>query len=309
MNPVTMGHRYNYVAYFLTLACNLKCPWCINLDEDGSRSEQAGRGKMTPDEWVEAANRLVLRDDLPLTLQGGEPTLHEGFYTIVNNVKKEIKMDLLTNMMFDVDEFIQEVPVWRFTRQAQYAPIRVSFHPGQNDIDDLINKTHRLQRAGFSVGIYGIEHPDQDIYKEVLAAKERCEQHGIDFRVKQFLGEWNGKLYGTFKYEGSVDGDEIKKCRCRTSELIVDPAGYVFRCHADLYKAREPIAHILDESFSEEQLDVFRPCDSYGRCNPCDVKVTTNRFQQHGHTSVEIKDLSKKAESFSSSVLERMNVE
>ena len=132
MNPVTMGNRYNYVAYFLTLACNLKCPWCINLHEDGSRSEQARRVKMTPDEWVEAANRLVLRDDLPLTLQGGEPTLHKGFYTIVNNVKKEIKMDLLTNMMFDVDRFIQEVPVWRFTRQAPYAPIRVSFHPGQN---------------------------------------------------------------------------------------------------------------------------------------------------------------------------------
>jgi sulfatase maturation enzyme AslB (radical SAM superfamily) len=291
MKPVTMGQRHNYVAFFLTLACNLKCPWCINLHEDGSRSEQAKRKKMTPDEWVEAANRLVLRDDLPLTLQGGEPTLHEGFYTIANNVKKEIKMDLLTNMMFNVDQFIRLVPSRRFARQAPYAPIRVSFHPGQNDIDELIHKTHRLEEAGFRVGIYGIKHPDQNIYEEILAAKKRCERRGIDFRLKQFLGEWNGMLYGTFKYEGSVDSAEIKKCRCRTSELIVDPAGYVFRCHADLYKAREPIAHILDESFSEKQLDVFRPCDSYGRCNPCDVKITTNRFQLHGHTSVEICDV------------------
>jgi len=289
-----MGPQHNYVAFFLTLSCNLKCPWCINLHQSSIRSKQAKRNKMTSDEWVRAINRLVLRDDLPLTLQGGEPTLHEGFYAIVNNAKKEIKMDLLTNMTFNVQQFIQEVPVWRFTRQALYAPIRVSFHPGQNDIDDLINKTHCLQDAGFTVGIYGIEHPDRNIYKEVLAAKERCEQEGIDFRFKQFLGEWNGTLYGTFKYAGSVQGDEVRKCRCRTSELIVDPAGYVFRCHADLYNAREPIAHILDEAFCEKDLDVFKPCDSYGRCNPCDVKITTNRFQLDGHTSVEIKDLSKK---------------
>ena len=87
MNSIIMGPQHNYVAFFLTLSCNLKCSWCINLHEVGSRFEQAGRNKMTPDEWVEAVNRLVLRDDLPLTLQGGEPTLHEGFYTIVNNAK------------------------------------------------------------------------------------------------------------------------------------------------------------------------------------------------------------------------------
>jgi hypothetical protein len=231
---------------------------------------------------------LVLRDDLPLTLQGGEPTLYKGFYTIVREAKEDIKMELLTNMMFDVERFIQEVPVWRFDREAPYAPIRVSFHPGQNDIKDLIDKTQRLQSAGFRVGIYGIEHPELNIYKEIIAAKERCEQYGIDFRVKEYLGEWNGMLYGTFKYEDSVDGGQMKKCRCRTSELIVDPAGYVFRCHADLYGGREPISHILDEGFSEKELDIFRSCDFYGRCNPCDVKVTTNRFQQFGHTSVEI---------------------
>ena len=293
MNSITMGQRYNYVAFFLTLSCNLKCPWCINLHEGSSRSKQAKRNKMTHDEWVRAVNRLVLRDDLPLTLQGGEPTLHEGFYSIVNNAKKEIKMDLLTNMMFDVEQFIQRVPVWRFTRQALYAAIRVSFHPGQNDIDDLINKAHRLQDAGFTIGIYGIEHPDLDIYRQVLAAKKRCEQAGVDFRFKEFLGEWNRRLYGTFKYAGSVEGDEVSWCRCRTSELIVDPAGYVFRCHADLYNAREPIAHILDDAFTEKELDIFKPCDSFGRCNPCDVKITTNRFQQFGHTSVEIKTVSQ----------------
>jgi len=90
---------------------------------------------MSPDKWIIAANRLALRPDLPLTLQGGESTLYPGFYRLVNEVKKEIKMDLMTNLMFNVDEFIHNVPVERFLREAPYAAIRVSYHPGQNDID------------------------------------------------------------------------------------------------------------------------------------------------------------------------------
>jgi organic radical activating enzyme len=281
--------HHNYVAFFLTLACNLNCPYCINLHDGGSRYKRAGRKHMGVDDWIKAANRLVLRDDLPLSLQGGEATLYKGFYRFVNDVKKEIQMDLLTNMMFDVDEFIKNVPVWRFSREAPYAAIRVSYHPDQNDIDDLIEKTYKLQDAGFRIGIYGIEHPS--ILDHIMETKDKCVNLGIDFRTKEFLGEWEGKLYGTFKYEGSVCGEELKHSECRTTELIVDPAGYVYKCHSDLYNGRNPYAHILDADFNEESIEHFRPCESYGECNPCDVKVKTNRFQIFGHTSVEIKSV------------------
>ena len=289
--PVTPMEHHNYVAYFLTLACNLACPYCINLHKQESRQHQSRRVHLTADEWIAAANRLVLRDDLPLTLQGGEPTLHKGFYRIVNEVKPEIKMDLMTNMMFDVEDFIRNVPVWRFTREAPYAAIRVSYHPGQNEIDDLIAKTFRLQDAGFRIGLYGIEHPDESIRKHIQEVRERCLKLGIDFRFKEFLGDHDGTMHGTFKYEGCVNGHELRRCECRTTEIIVDPAGFVYKCHADLYNGREPIAHILEEGFSEETIEEFRDCSSYGSCNPCDVKIKTNRFQIFGHTSVEIKSI------------------
>jgi len=246
---------------------------------------------MAADDWIKAANRLTLRDDLPLTLQGGEPTLHKGFYRIVNEVKKEIKMDLLTNMAFDTDEFIASVPLWRFTREAPYAAIRVSYHPGQNDIDEIIRKTVALQDAGFRVGIYGLLHPEERLRRHILETKKKCCAMGIDFRTKEFLGEWQEKLYGTFKYEGSVMGSTLRRCECRTTELIVDPEGYVYRCHADLYKKRAPAAHILDEDFCEADMDIFRSCSYFGDCNPCDVKVKTNRYQIFGHTSVEVKNI------------------
>ena len=251
----------------------------------GSRKHLTGR------EWVEAANRLVLRDDMPLTLQGGEPTLHKDFFEIVNGVKKEVKMDLLTNMSFDVDEFIKNVPVWRFTREAPYASIRVSYHPGQNDIEDLIKKIVRLQDAGFRIGLYSVLHPDPDKKRHIIETQEKCKKLGIDFRTKEFLGEWDERLYGTYKYEGSVMGKKMKDCECMTTELIVDPGGYVYKCHSDMHKGREPVGHILDEKFTDKELNKFRSCSYYGDCNPCDVKVKTNRLQIFGHTSVEIKNI------------------
>ena len=287
---ITPKPDHNYVAFFLTLACNLRCPYCINRHGMTADSTSARR-HMSADEWIAAADRLLLRDDLPLTLQGGEPTLHKDFFRIVNEVKPEIRMDLMTNLMFDVDAFIANVPVWRFTREAPYAAIRVSYHPGQNYIDDLIVKTIRLQEAGFRIGLYGIEHPDPEILGHILEVQEKCLKLGLDFRLKEFLGEYAGRMYGTFKYHDCVNAAGLKQCRCRTTELIADPAGYVYKCHADLYSARNPIAHILDADFNEESIDEFRECVCYGTCNPCDVKVKTNRFQVFGHTSVEIQDI------------------
>lgn len=289
LKPIKPMKHHNYVAFFMTLACNLRCPYCINLHDGRPRYTKSNGTHMDVEDWITAANRLVLRDDLPLSIQGGEPTLYKGFYSFVNEVKEDLKMDLLTNMSFDVNEFIANVPVWRFTREAPYAAIRVSYHPGQNNIEDLIKKAFRLQDAGFRTGIYGIEHPS--IVKHIMETKERCIEAGIDFRTKEFLGEWEGDLYGTFKYEGSVCGDEMKYSECRTTEIIVDPAGFVYKCHSDLYNGRNPFAHILDEDFDENKIEEFRPCDFYGDCNPCDVKVKTNRFQVFGHTSVEMRNI------------------
>lgn len=95
-NPITRKEDHNYVAFFLTLTCTLHCPYCINLHALNERSAQRGRSHMSADDWIAAANRLILCDDLPLTLQGGEPTLHRDFYRIVNEVKPEVKMDLMT---------------------------------------------------------------------------------------------------------------------------------------------------------------------------------------------------------------------
>lgn len=289
--------NYNYIALFLTLACNLKCPYCINLNESGSsRAKVSHRANaaLKVEQWLSFINRLEMldengaqRQDLPLTLQGGEPSLYSGFYELINGIPAHFKLDLLTNFLFDIDEFIKKVPVQKFTRDAKYAAIRVSYHPGQNEIKDLIARHHKMRDAGFYVGIYSVATPQNAAH--IAEVAKICEKEKIDFRTKEYLGFDGLKWHGSYKYDGAISQKCEKYCECKTTELICAPDGSIFRCHSDLYENRTPIGNITNPSFELE--DKYRACFVFGHCNPCDIKVKTNRFQEFGHTSVDIKNI------------------
>jgi len=280
MKPIIIPSHYNYIATFITLSCNLTCSYCINRFDDFRYT----KGHLTGEEWVKGLNRIVSRHDLPVTIGGGEPSLHPDFAAIINGITPALNIDLLTNLEFDVDRFMAEISPERIKRDAPYASIRVSYHPEVMALEPLVAKVRKMLHAGYSIGIWGVLHPDQE--DEILRAQEQCRSVGIDFRTKEFLGECNGEMYGTIRYPGACDRTGTKHVQCRTTELIIGPTGHIYRCHSDLYEGRAPIGHLLDPEF---QIDSsFRPCEWFGHCNPCDVKVKTNRYQEFGHTSVEI---------------------
>jgi sulfatase maturation enzyme AslB (radical SAM superfamily) len=284
LKDIYLPERYNYIACFLTLDCNLNCAYCINsfAGDNGVKSRV-----ISGERWLQGLNRLVCAEDLPITLQGGEPSLHPDFIWILKNIKQSLNIDILTNLCFDIDKFINQINPSRLHRKALYPSIRASYHPPYMDLDEFIATVLKMQSAGFSIGIYSILHPE--FKQDVLEAQKRCQDLGIDFRTKEFLGEFDGKIYGTYLYPEAMGNTKRKKCLCRTSELIIGPDGSIYRCHHDLYKNSPPIGNLLEPDFKIE--DVFRECNQFGNCNPCDIKIKTNRFQIYGHTSVEIKDI------------------
>jgi len=281
MKPIQIPENYNYMGAFLTFSCNLKCSYCINHFEQKLIKRRNISGK----DWIKGLNRVISRPCLPVSLQGGEPSLHPDFFYIINNLKPELNIDILTNLQFDVDEFIKNVDPDRVKRKSPYASIRVSYHPEQMDLKETIKRTLKILEAGFSIGIWGVTHPKyEDI---ILEAQEKCRELGIDFRTKEFLGEHNSRLCGHYRYEGACNKKFRKRVECKATELLIDSQGDIFHCHANLYAGRDRIGNILDPEFQIE--DRFRECSNFGHCNPCDIKVKTNRFQEYGHTSVEIR--------------------
>jgi hypothetical protein len=282
LSRLVVPAAYNYIACFLTLDCNLNCNYCIN---SFGRKKTFSAGNISGEKWAKALNRLIPRIDLPVTLQGGEPSLHSDFIGIINQLRPDLSIDILTNLCFDVDNFIANVNSRRLRRKAPYASIRASYHPPYMNLEKLVDAALKLKKAGFSIGIYGLGHPE--FRRQNLFARKKCLSLGIDFRMKDFLGKFKGKMYGKFKYPESV-GNKIKKsCLCRIPELIIGPDCSVYKCHRDLYGGHLPIGNILDNSFEIE--DKFRKCFSFGDCNPCDVKIKTNRFEAYGYCSAEIK--------------------
>jgi len=281
LREIKFPQGYNYIACFLTLNCNLKCEYCINYFGGGNGFKKP---TIEGEKWVRMLNRLDCPGDLPVTLQGGEPGLHPDFIWIIKNLKKSLNIDILTNLNFGIEEFIGNIDPVRLSRKSPYPNIRASYHPSYMDLDDLLKKVLKMQRSGFSIGIFAILHPK--FKREVLEAQEKCHNLGIDFRTKEFLGVFNGQLYGRYLYPDAVGNIHRRRCLCKTTELIIGPEGNVYRCHHDLYKDLAPVGNLLEPNF--EIKDIFRECSHFGECNPCDIKIKTNRFQVYGHTSIEI---------------------
>lgn len=354
--PLQLSDTLNYVGVFLTLECNLGCSYCINDPHQAGQREilfsiqaKSLRKCLTPAEWAQVLNRIPYRQDLPITLQGGEPMLYwsgKGLGLILSETPHYF--DLLTNFALKPEVFASNLngQQRKLQRDAPYPSIRVSYHAEEMNrtwhgrgFAELVERCEALRNHGFSVspvkaesdvGIYMVAHPQN----KVTAEMRSIYAGRVPFETKEFLGIYEGKLYGHYLYPFSTDlvasgiHHKTLSCECRTTELLLDPLGFVWGCHFYLYQSwaaggpvKEfeeletqgfryselgekifanhhlmPIGHMLDPDFSMSDLDAFRNCNHYGRCIGCDTKIKNNRFQSYydqgiAHTSVVIRNI------------------
>jgi len=244
---------FNYIGILITLRCNFKCSYCLNW--------RINNGERDVDYWLKAIDRIVTH--LPITLSGGEPSIHKAFFPLLTNLNK--KFDLLTNLTFDVDYFIENVSVDRFENDKGYAPIRVSYHQGFSEKINVIEKIRKLMDFGFRVGLYIVEAEEN---KPVIESMKKIDW--LDIQVKPYL-------------DHKIKTELGRECKCGITELLVGPDGKIYKCHRDLYKSENSIEDLI----SAESIDYkFRYCENSNECHPCDTKVKRDRFGSMGYTSV-----------------------
>jgi len=247
---------YNYIGAFLTLRCCYQCSYCINWKHYS--------GEAFSETWVKALNKL--ETDLPITIGGGEPTFRGDFYDIVSGIHH--KIDLLTNLSFDVYEFMSKVPPSRFDNTKSFAPIRASFHHEYMDVEMVLNKIAILQENGYRIGLYCVEVPENAEQRKIIR-----QEDWVDFQTKPLLP--NQVIIG-----------KEKECECRISELLIAPTTQVFKCHRDLYLQRNTLGFLSE---IEEIEYIYRKCYTANGCHPCDVKVKRDRFGNKNYCAVHKK--------------------
>lgn len=290
MSKLRLPEETNYISCFLTWRCPMGCSYCLNKTSGFKGCEAELTGK----EWVKIINRIPHDDNLPITLGGGEPTQHKDFYDIIKNANGPF--DLLSNGQFDVNTFIENVPVDKFRRWpgkdtgVWFNSIRISYHAREWDEDNrnayenrILLAVEKLRNAGFLAGFTCPDHPR--FQAQIGAFETRAKNNGIPFQRKTMLGEIDGKLYGTFKWPVGVCG-LMQSCRCMNNEVLIAPDGFVYRCHSDLYNHECAIGHALMQNYAP--VFKYRPCDKLGACSPCDCKSKTNRYGEPDSCAIKI---------------------
>jgi len=189
LSSLLLPDTLNYVGVFLTLDCNLSCSYCINDPRQMGQREvlfsikaKSLRNCLTPAEWAQALNRIPYRQDLPITLQGGEPMLYwksKGLGMILSETPHYF--DLLTNFALKPEVFARSLngQQHKLQRDAPYPSIRVSYHAEEmnrawqgNGFTELVNRCEALRDYGFcvspgkaesDVGIYMVAHPQNRV--------------------------------------------------------------------------------------------------------------------------------------------------
>lgn len=289
LEKIIVPEDYDYIGVYLTDKCFLRCPYCITNHHGANFiSRKSVTNFLSPGEWIQALNRLVLPKDVPITLQGGEPFLYNGIWDILDNVKH--KVDIMTALppFLKKEHFLKLKSLAWNRRDAPYPTIRVSFHRGQNDFKELINRIAELDNF-LSIGLYYLNYPGMPD-TEIKTMKYEASKKGVELRSKEFLGLYNGNTYGSLKYPGSADSNKHGiTVYCKNTVAPIAPDGEIYLCHSDLYFKRRDrsLGNILDPVFIFPNKHL--PCSNFGLCSECDVKIKTNHYQQYGYTSVDIR--------------------
>lgn len=273
MDKLVVPEYYDYIGVFLTNKCFLNCHYCITEHGESGFKERRYQ-EMSTQEWIEGLNRL--QTNLPITLQGGEPFLHHATWDILKLCRH--KIDILTALPYDVKpkDFERINLDWN-KRDAPYPTIRVSYHKGQHDFYTLVDRVAELSKI-VSIGIYYLE----PLYDEQLRYAEKAK---IILKPKDYLSPHGTESF--IRYPEAIDFKIHDVVSCRNTVVPIDPDGFIYRCHSDLYHGRieKVFGHI---STLECIPQSFLECHDFGTCSKCDVKIKNNHNQEYGYTSAEI---------------------
>ena len=227
---------------YLTLACNLSCPYCVN---EKTRGIVRARKPATAKAWAEAINR----EGRHVVFTGGEPFLFKDLPGLINAVDPFLSISVYTNLSRDVVDQLAAIE-----REVRFY---VSWHAHQEpDRDVFLNNAKTiLANPRFTLTAHAIEaHENQ---RSLAGDLEFFRENGLPIEVDVDQRDFEGCLK-------NATGDAI----CRKRIYLVDPEGDRYQCVSRLMRRNRPMENIFKNPLQEDIC--VDDCPDYGICAPCD---------------------------------------
>jgi len=290
----------SYFGVFLTLACSLKCDYCvqkISLPHQPPAAYPLISGK----DWVEALNAIANRRKKrffrrpkrkKISITGGEPTLHPDFVYIINNLDNDWNITVTSN--FDFSHLKNTAAFLKGIKRRRDLKLNGSFHFLYTPIEKFIENTLEIKKAGvFLHSLFIVGHPGHT--EEIQRyRKELLKIHPI-VKVQRFLGYFRGELYpaeqmgdieyqqqdGIFNYQVYREGysqANRQPMYCRMNKVLFAPNADIYNCHYKLYTAgADKLGNLLESGSRLVLPEDYFLCNDYGFCNPCDSESHSYR--------------------------------
>lgn len=229
-------HGASHVHNYWTLACNLKCRYCIN-HQIVERDKYPRFDRVDPMLFAEKVNRLWnLRE---LYFNGGEHFILRGFVEALNWLDG-FNILLFTNLpAAGMDQ------ITRLRNGTNNIFLDISYHPMQDDPVNLFVERLRAIPKGINWNIHIVKDPEISAYLYIDA----FQRHGI---------------YGVQVdciFNPLLKHDPIKMVRCKSNEHLICPDLRVRRCLLHLLYGLKG-EDFESYSWSHE----YKECGFYPRC-------------------------------------------
>jgi hypothetical protein len=235
--------RAHYYGVFLSFQCPFSCSFCVrrfHTDRLAQYEELSGN------RWIDYFSMLQT-DGIPLVFQGGEPGLHRDFPDIIHFLSPLHRIQIVTNLAFDVRKFAKMVDPSLMNRDSDLIPIVANFHPEEFSPQEFVERAFYLHAAGFRLRVTGFTDPTRRRIMDEMTILSR--DHGLDFKVIDFLDWYQDRFYSgieglLYSNAGMLDHEAN-----RLPALLYAPNGRIFGSHHHLYENVQPLGHIFDRSF------------------------------------------------------------
>ena len=231
-----------HLRIYPTLACNLRCAWCVNDQVEGGRR---WTGQVSPAQWAEAINR----EGRHVVLTGGEPFLYPGLAELINAVDRRLQIRVYTNLGLELAEQIHSL-----NREVRFY---VSWHPRpEADRKMFLRNTEAI-----------LESPLRALEVHAIEAVEDRDRLGRDVEFFQRQGLHVHLDEDQRGFAGSRN-TPARQAFCRRRIYLLGPDGRRYQCVSKLMRRADPMENILDGPLGQDLC--FTLCPDHGRCAPCD---------------------------------------